>query len=166
MSTQTIVRRTKHSVYPVFSSEDNDLSAMLWRRDRNGYAKRTTRCERENKKHNLGVMYAHRLVAERVAGRQLTSADIVDHINRDIDNCSRQNLRITDCFGNAQNRTTKHGAMRGTTWFKKCNKWQAGVNHKGRFIYLGLFSDRQEAATAALNKRNELNFLNTNGGAS
>lgn len=165
MNTQTIVRRTKHCVYPIFSSEDGDLSSMLWRRDRNGYAKRTTRREGENEKKKLGVMYAHRVVASRVAGRQLTSADIVDHINRDIDNCSRQNLRITDCFGNSQNRTTKHGELRGTTWFKKCNKWQAGVNHKGRFIYLGLFLDRQEAATAALNKRNELKFLNTNGGA-
>jgi hypothetical protein len=125
---------------------------MAWRTDRYGYARRTI----NNLPLSPKSVFAHREIMARITGRDLTSNDIVDHINRDRTDNRRENLRLTNKTGNSQNRVT--GVFRGTC-LHKSGKWQASVGVNRRLIYLGLFSDRMDAARAAADFRKKNSFL-------
>lgn len=92
-----------------------------------------------------------------MAGRSLVTAEVVDHINFNILDNRRSNLRITTKQGNSQNRMPRNG-YRGVT-FHKCGKWQAQVGHNGRTHYGGLHDTQEEAAEAAKAIRLKLHFL-------
>lgn len=66
-----------------FSTEDSDLAALSWSRDKHGYPTRGKRSVR-----------ASRLVGERVAGRPLTRHDEVRILNGDKLDLRRHNLVI------------------------------------------------------------------------
>lgn len=108
-------------------------------------------------------IYAHKLVLSRKIGRELRSGELADHINGNVLDCRRENLRVVDHKGSVQNRPSKNGRFRGTTFNKSAGKWQAYVKTDGRQIHLGVFSSRQEAARVASLKRTELRFLSGNG---
>lgn len=78
----------------------------------------------------------------------------VDHINRDgLDN-RRCNLRVCDLFGNAQNKPKKRhnkSGYKGVCWHKASKRWTAQIHHKGKMIYLGIYTSK-EAAALAYNK--------------
>jgi HNH endonuclease len=57
--------------------------------------------------------HLHRLVAERMLGRRLTSDEEVDHINRDPSDNRRVNLRVVDRAANAKNRTVNRNSRSG-----------------------------------------------------
>ena len=137
---------------PLFSPEDIDLEKRAWQRDRNGYARTTF----NQKDRQAFYKMAHRLVLARIYGRELLPTELGDHIDGNKLDNRRSNLRLVDRCGNAQNRRTSE--FRGTA-FHKSGKWQAQVRHAGANHYLGLFSDRSEAAAAAQAKREELGFL-------
>ena len=46
--------------------------------------------------------------------------------------------------------------FRGVTWAAAQGKWKAQVRHHGKQIHVGYFTDVEEAARAARDKRNEL----------
>ncbi len=140
--------------YPIFSNEDLDLAGFYWNPNQGGYARRILHKCRKGFKPK--TVLAHRIVLERMVGRPLLRSEHADHINGIVLDNRRENLRLTNPSGNAQN---KHlGPYRGTT-LHKCGKWQALVALHQKSYYLGLFSDRQDAADAASKKRNELGFL-------
>ncbi len=130
---------------PLFSEADSDLSALKWRTDRYGYAR--TNCLIGGV-YNPSV-YAHRMVLSRILGRSLTRLDICDHLNRTKLDNRRENLRLTDIYGNAQNKKgVKPGHLYGTT-LHKCGRWQAASNGK----YLGLYGSREQAGKVAMRYR-------------
>ncbi len=137
--------------YPLFSDEDSDLSKYSWLVNTDGYARRTT-TENKRWKH----FFAHRVILQRIVGRELTRNDVCDHINGNKLDNRRDNLRLTSALGNGQNKSLL-GKYRGTTCIKW--KWQSQVGHRKKAYYLGVFSTREEAAEAARNKRIELGFL-------
>ncbi len=94
---------------------------------------------------------------QRMIDRPLTAGDMVDHINRIKHDCRRENLRLTDRRGNAQNKGDYPG--RGTRFNKISGKWIATAYLDCKEHYAGSFLTREEAAIAAKNKRIELNFL-------
>jgi hypothetical protein len=149
---------------PIASARDLDLlSGAEWHaKDKNGDCYYRKYDHTENKK-SVRVTMLHRVIGARIAGRPITSDELVDHINGDTLNNTRGNLRIVDRFGNMQNRVSG-SPYRGTTWHK-CGRWQASVGKNGRTYYLGLFETREAAALAAKAKREELGFLNQRSGA-
>ena len=71
----------------------------------------------------------------------------VDHIDCNLMNCTRANLRMTDCFGNAQNKLKQSGKgyhFKGVV--RQREKWQAQIYAHGESFYLGLFESEHEAA--------------------
>ncbi|EGK12982.1 pathogenesis-related transcriptional factor and ERF protein [Desmospora sp. 8437] len=92
--------------------------------------------------------YLHRWILDTPEGL------VVDHINHDgLDN-RRENLRIATKGDNQHNRkgaqrNNKSSGIRGVSWHKKTQKWQAQIKLNGKKIYLGLYKDLNDAKHAA-----------------
>jgi len=154
-----IVRKIvcKQRCSPLFSTEDSDLHDLRWRMTSDGYARVTSTA------HKHGQVTAHRMVMARVSGRDLRADEFCDHINGDKLDNRRENLRVTDRFGNAQNRlphrNNKSCGLRGATLHRASGKWYAHVEHRGKRIHLGSYETAEKAAAVAKDKRIELGFL-------
>lgn len=88
----------------------------------------------------------HREVMDAAPG------DIVDHINGNRLDCRRENLRIVDDRGNAQNQSKSPkntSGYRGVSWHKQNQKWYAYAKINGVMISLGFFDDVHEAGAVA-----------------
>ena len=105
-------------------------------------------------------VYAHRLVMERVVGRPLLRLEWVDHINGNPSDCRRENLRLTDPSGNAQNlkKIKSPTGIRGVTFDKRNRSWCASVTSRG-VRWFRRFRTVEQATMAAVAKRKELGFL-------
>lgn len=133
------------------SPQDRDLLWLRkWSIGTRGYAAIVSR--------TMGGRFRlHRLIGERIKGAPLTERDIMDHINHNKRDNRRENLRITDKAGNAQN--TTHGRFRGAYWHRGNRSWVAAVKTRGITHCLGYFKSREVAARTAAAKRAELGFL-------
>ena len=77
--------------------------------------------------------------------------EIVDHINGNKLDNRRENLRITDSQGNAENKKKQKNTSslyKGVSLIKKTGKYRSKITFKKRSIHLGTFSTEQEAAEA------------------
>lgn len=92
----------------------------------------------------------------------------VDHINHDMLDNRKQNLREANRQQNASNRNTpanNSSGYKGVCWSKKAKKWQASVQISGVRLHLGTFESKEEAATAydEATKTHNGKFAKTNG---
>lgn len=74
---------------------------------------------------------------------------LIDHINGNKLDNRRQNLRLVDDVGNAQNQRKldrNTSGYRGVSWSKAQSKWQAYAHKERKLIHLGYFEDLHEAA--------------------
>ena len=149
----------------LFSAEDSDLAkhkACLLPRSWRGEPQRLLSHYPRIGTRKLASRYPHRIVAQRMIGRIITRGEEVDHINHDVCDCRRENLRVVSRQENSQNRNPERFPYRGTTWHKSSHRWQAQVETRQdgirKVFYLGLFDSREDAAIAATQKRKELNF--------
>lgn len=75
----------------------------------------------------------------------------IDHINGDpTDNC-KSNLRIVTKQQNQMNRKKQNNNSSGCTgvrWNKERNKWIASISYKKEYIYLGTFTNLEDAIKA------------------
>jgi hypothetical protein len=91
---------------------------------------------------------------------------VVDHRNGNGLDCRRENLRLTDGRGNAQNRRRICGRAlpKGVALHKQTGRYEAYIRQAGQKIHLGLFDTPEAAAQmydlAALRMFGE--FANTN----
>jgi len=93
----------------------------------------------------------HRIIAERMIGRPLVAGEVVDHINGDILDNRRCNLRVTTARVNQQNKAmNRKGHLPGTHFKKKLQKWVAHAFLNGIYTYLGAFPTQQQAHQAYL----------------
>lgn len=129
-------------------AEDYDaVAAHHWCWSAYGYAVRTIRVPGDRQR----AVYLHRHLLDLGHGNRLQG----DHINGvRLDN-RRENLRVVDASGQAQNR---HGSQRtdgrtsmhrGVCWDKAKCRWHARSTLHGHTYNLGHFVDEQEAAAVA-----------------
>lgn len=129
---------------------------MPWWLTKDGYATRkfylpSTRLSKWRKISRL----SHRVVLERILGRPPRKDEITDHIDGNKLDNRRENLRVTDMWGNCQNRHNcpdRNITPRG-------KRWIAQIFYRYKRIHLGVYDTRAEAAAAALAARKALSYL-------
>lgn len=86
--------------------------------------------------------------------------DVVDHINQDKLDNRIENLRDSGYQGknvvNSELRSDNSSGYRGVTWHKATQKWMSSVFFKGKRYHLGVFEDKDHAATEYDKKAKEL----------
>lgn len=76
---------------------------------------------------------------------------LIDHIDSNILNNCKNNLRISDCEKNAQNKKKAYNASSvyyGVSFCKLENNWRAQIQHKHSKIYIGRYKNEVDAAHA------------------
>jgi hypothetical protein len=100
--------------------------------------------ERKGKTINM-----HRVIMGRVLDRELKRTEVIDHINHNICDNRRKNLRMVSNRQNMQNQKRKTTSKYpGVYWNKAIKKWMAYIQLNGKLKHLGVFTDEREAAKA------------------
>ena len=76
---------------------------------------------------------------------------LIDHIDGNPHNNRFDNLRLATSHQNQCNqkrRSDNTSGLKGVSWCKDRNKWQAGLSFKGKRIALGRFNTKEEAYAA------------------
>lgn len=89
----------------------------------------------------------HRIIA--LAFLEIPEGYEVDHINRVKTDNNVSNLRCVTSSSNKKNKV-------GLGFVRKGNKFVSIIKHDGHKIYLGTFTDKDEATSAYLRKKHEL----------
>ena len=115
---------------------------------------RSYRAERtDNSSGTKKTILMHRVIIDAPAGFY------VDHINHDTLDNRKQNLRICtpqqNVF-NSKKRIDNTSGYTGVNWHKISKKWRAQIRHSGKFIFLGSFSNKEEAHKVYQLKAKEL----------
>jgi len=123
---------------------DKDLSLVSWYATSDGYAARSIKTNGKKK-----MVYLHRVILERKIGRPLLKTEIADHVNRDIGNSSRDNLRVADYSQSVHNTEKKHGALyKGISFRSRDNRWNSRIRFHDTTHHIGNFESPEEAARA------------------
>ena len=136
----------------VVSPEDAMIRTQLnWRRQNDGYV---IRYEYSSENQRSKVVFAHRIIASKMLDRPLKPwpSEVVSHINKNLLDCSRQNLRI-NTLGEAvtarvTNNSNTASVYRGVSWNKNNNNWVAQIKIDGSQKHLGSYSSEADAALA------------------
>ena len=83
----------------------------------------------------------------------------VDHINGDTLDDRKCNLRLCTASQNSQNRSKEKrntSGFKGVSWDRRNKKWRAMIGHNNKMYYMGLFTDKIDAAKAYDQKAKEL----------
>ena len=135
----------------IVDDEDYErLNQFKWHCDGHGYAKRVT--SRKNIQRKW-IFMQYEIIGHPEIGLQL------DHINRNPLDNRKKNLRICTVSQNQANsliRSDNTSGRKGVSWSKQSNKWVAGIRYHGKRIYIGLYDDLDQAATAYYNAALEL----------
>ena len=125
-----------------FDLEDYDkIKDYCWYEAGNHYIE--TNSYVGDKKHNLKL---HRLIMMG-NGFEILNLDI-DHIDRNKKNNKKDNLRICSHQKNTINtgiKSNNTSGIVGVSWRKDRNKWKAEINVENKYIYLGMFSNFDDA---------------------
>lgn len=115
--------------------DDIDLiKEYKWAIDGNGYASYS----REKEK----TVLMHRLITN------CPKDMLVDHINHNILDNRKENLRIVTKSQNLMNRDlgrNNESGCNGVNWFKKSRKWMVRITVDNKIIYLGLYENLEDA---------------------
>lgn len=99
----------------------------------------------------FGTVYrAHRILYEMANGPVPEGFEI-DHKDRDKANNRRSNLRLATKSENGRNRgpqSNNTSGVKGVSWNKGREKWEAHITHNGRQKHLGLYTDINDAIAA------------------
>lgn len=133
----TRIKLINHGFAIVDPCDFEFLNQWAWRQSESGYAVRAIQIDLK-----MYTRRMHRIVADAPDGV------IVDHINRDRLDNRRANLRHSNYWQNAVNRShlSKKRKYRGV--YKNNNKYEAKIQHRKELIYLGLFETEELAARA------------------
>lgn len=110
-------------------------------------------------------IYLHRLLFNLTQKNQL-----VDHINHNILDNRKNNLRVVTNSQNQMNRDKPKqntSGIKGIYWHKNKEKWQANIQVNGKLLYLGIFDSKQDAINARKDAEkkyfNEYNYYKNTG---
>ncbi len=133
---------------------DSDLALLKWCNSKLRF-RRIDIINGKRQHHNL-----HRDILERKLGRTLTKGEECDHVNGDVLDNRRCNLRLATREQNNQNRKrmkNNTSGYKGVCPSKKKGKWRAYITAYGkRNIALGDYDTPELAYIAYCNKANEL----------
>lgn len=129
---------------------DNDnfeyLNQWKWRVQSKNHNKNEFYVARSIRGQKPNVVYLHRLIMN------VTDSKIqVDHINGNSLDNRKQNLRIANSSQNSRNikpgkRNTS--GYKGVSWSKKTKKWRAKIYCNKKYIHIGHFENKEDAAKA------------------
>lgn len=145
------IELTKGQIAAV-DNEDADLGNVTWyaqpaRFKGNLYGYYTVRRNKGDRK----LVYMHRVIMERMLGRELTKDEVVDHIDHNRLNNQRCNLRVCT---RSQNRANGKMAITNKTGRKgvvmQGKRYVAQITVHKKVIRLGAFSTPDEAHQAYL----------------
>lgn len=121
----------------IIDKEDINKAKMYkWHRNNSGYAM-------WHKKG--GNIFLHRLVMDCPEDK------IIDHISHDKSDNRKSNLRICTYIQNCWNQKllpTNTSGTTGVIWHKLTKKWAANIEVNKQRIYLGLFTNKDDAIKA------------------
>ena len=123
-----------------------DYILQYYWHERNGYARSSI---------NNVKIYAHRVIMN--AGKY-NDNNPVDHINGNTLDNRKSNLRIVTIRENILNTSKRKDNTSGVTgvcWDKAKEKWMARIHDNGKDIFLGYFTDINEAITVRQNAENQ-----------
>lgn len=116
-----------------FDLEDYDkIKDYCWYSDNYGYL------EHKGKEHII----LHRLIMDAPKGL------LVDHINHDVKDNRKSNLRICtkpQNNWNAKTPTNNTSGVKGVHYNKRKNKWSASITVNNKVIFLGYYSNKEDA---------------------
>jgi len=100
----------------------------------------------------ISTVYIHRVIMERILNRPLSKGEVVDHVNGDVLDNTRINLRLATQKENSRNRSksvnkTGYKAVYPVET-KKGVKFVAKIEVDGRSIQIGTFLNQHDAARA------------------
>lgn len=135
-----------------FDYEDYDkIKNMCWTEDSRGYLFSLTTGQRTT---------FHRFVMNMGKQQSPTTPQslLVDHIDGNIRNNKKENLRICLPKENSWNRKISQGksGVIGVSYIQNMKKWLAFIEHEGKRFYLGYYTCKEEAIKARLKKEKEL----------
>jgi hypothetical protein len=126
------------------SIEDADLAQWRWsvRSIENPYPLRRFRDQGKSKE-----LYMHRVILERKLGRPVHAGLHVDHINGNPLDNRRVNLREATIKQNQHNsKPSSLYGYKGISYHKVSKKWEPRVRIDGKSIWLGAFTNPEDAA--------------------
>lgn len=121
----------------------DEINKIRWHMSSKGYAK-----------YGMNCVYMHQLI---IGGSPFEGL-IVDHINRDVLDNQRSNLRFATRTENLANMGSKGGSSKykGVGFHKASGKWAAQIQCEKVKYHLGVYSSEIEAAIAYNKKALEL----------
>jgi len=131
----------------IIDTIDADLARLKWSYSHYGYAVRI----KDTRNNRSGLIRMHRLILERVIGRELLKSELGDHINGDTCDNRRRNLRVASPIENARNtRAGKNNqsGYKGVHLCKSTGRWRAQITVNRKAISLGYFDTPELAAKA------------------
>jgi hypothetical protein len=132
---------------------DKDLCDNNWYIDA-GYATRRHTVNGKQKQIRM-----HRVILERMIGRDIQTGEFPDHIDGNPLNNSRDNLRLVTRAQNNQNsrmRKDNTSGCKGVNLNKTTNKWQVVIMANKKSHRLGSYDDYDEACRVANEFRERL----------
>ncbi len=131
-----------------FLIDKDDLDTVMWHCwsiDSYGYLAAVA---------NRKSLLIHRLIMDAPPDK------MVDHINHDICDNRKANLRLVSNSQNQMNSRTPSNntsGVKGVCWHKVLEKWKASITVRGRVIHLGYYDSIQDATIAR--ELAELNYF-------
>lgn len=120
--------------------EDYDrVSRHRWHTNHEGYVLRTVYIE----KGRWEKVRLHRFLMNAPENK------VVDHVNRDVLDNRKSNLRLASKMENVWNsgiRSTNTSGYKGVSYRKESKKWKAQINVNGKRVNLGHFESKHDAA--------------------
>ncbi len=127
--------------FTLVDEEDFDyLNQWRWHTDNKGYVVRRVR--RDGKKL---VVYMHREIMKTPKGM------VTDHINGDVTDNRKTNLRICTDGENKRNRgktINNPTEYKGVYWHNQISRWYSRIQVDDKSFYLGTFDTDEQAAHA------------------
>lgn len=104
----------------------------------------------------------HRIIYQMHYG-DLTTDDVIDHVNQDTHDNRIENLRKANVFINNQNQGTRKNntsGYKGVSWSKQRNKWRATITINKKHKTLGFFETKEAAYDCYLQARQKFHVVN------
>lgn len=97
------------------------------------------------------IVSMHRTILERIISRPLVKGEVCDHIDGNVLNNRRSNLRLATHQQNMRNKKRSRNnttGYKGVRWYAPLSKYNARITVNNKCIHLGYFSNAEEAHEA------------------